>query len=63
MSTTSLLELGNTAFSQGNYRRALDYYQKGLEAARGDPDLLADLYGNIGNVYGASGQVEQAVIY
>src|SRR5947209_7834213 len=63
MNTTSFLELGNNAFSQGNYRRALDYYQKALEGAHGDPDLLADLYGNIGNVYGASGQVEQAVVY
>lgn len=61
MITHSFLQLGNRAFSTGDYATALQYYQKALEGIRGDPDLLADLYGNIGNVYGAIGQIEQAI--
>lgn len=61
MITNSFLQLGNRAFSAGDYAAALQYYQKALEGIRGDPDQLADLYGNIGNVYGAIGQIEQAI--
>lgn len=61
MITHSFLQLGNRAFSAGDYATALQYYQKALEGIRGDPDQLADLYGNIGNVYGAIGQIERAI--
>jgi len=61
MITHSFLQLGNRAFSVGDYASALRYYQKAMEGIRGDPDQLADLYGNIGNVYGAIGQIEQAI--
>ncbi len=61
MITNSFLQLGNNAFSAGDYASALQYYQTALEGIRGDPDQLADLYGNIGNVYGAIGQIEPAV--
>jgi tetratricopeptide (TPR) repeat protein len=61
MITNSFLQLGNHAFSTGDYSTALHYYQKALEGIRGDPDQLADLYGNIGNVYGAIGQIDQAI--
>ncbi|MDC4226782.1 MAG: tetratricopeptide repeat protein [Candidatus Manganitrophus sp.] len=61
MITHSFLQLGNQAFSTGDYSAALQYYQKALEGIRGDPDQLADLYGNIGNVYGAIGQIDQAI--
>ncbi|TAJ98755.1 MAG: tetratricopeptide repeat protein [Candidatus Manganitrophaceae bacterium] len=54
-------QLGNNAFAAGDYSAALRYYQKALDGSRGDPDQLADLYGNIGNVYGATGQIEQAI--
>lgn len=61
MITNSFLRLGNNAFAAGDYSAALRYYQKALDGIRGDPDQLADLYGNIGNVYGATGQTEQAI--
>ncbi len=63
MKTASYLQSGNEAFAKEDYASALAWYLKGLEAVRGDPDQLADLYGNIGNVYGATGQMDQAVVY
>lgn len=61
MIPNSFLQLGNSAFAAGDYSGALRYYQAALDGIRGDPDQLADLYGNIGNVYGATGQTEQAI--
>jgi protein O-GlcNAc transferase len=63
MMTPSYQQLGNNAFSQGHYTKALQYYQKALGDVRGDPDLVADLYGNIGNVYSATGQIKKAIHY
>ncbi|GEM_PF-2140481 len=61
MIPNALLQFGNKAFAAGDYSAALRYYQSALDGIRGDPDQLADLYGNIGNVYGATGQTEQAI--
>jgi tetratricopeptide (TPR) repeat protein len=63
MKATSYLQAGNQAFAKGDYSEALAYYRKALEAVRGDPNQLADLYGNIGNVYGITGQLDQAVVF
>jgi tetratricopeptide (TPR) repeat protein len=63
MNTALFIQMGNNAFSQGDYAGALLHYQKALELVRGDPDLLADLYGNIGNVYGTTGQKEEAIFW
>src|SRR3990167_3022750 len=63
MNATEFLQQGNSAFSRGDYAKALTCYQQALDRVRGDPDLWADLYGNIGNVYGATGQTDQAVVY
>ena len=30
---------------------------------RGDSELLADLYGNLGNIYGVTGKVPEAIVY
>jgi len=64
MSASSYAQLGNNAFMQGDYTRALDFYNKAA-ALCADPkgEEAADLYGNIGNVYSATGQVEQAVSF
>ena len=63
MQALSFLQSGNEAFSKGDYAAALTWYRKGLEVVRGDPNQLADFYGNIGNVYGATGQTDQAVVF
>jgi tetratricopeptide (TPR) repeat protein len=55
------MQSGNNAFSRGDYARALVCYQRAMEQVRGDPDLLADLYGNLGNVYGVTGQSDAAI--
>ena len=60
---TALIHMGNDAFQREDFPRALSYYQQAMEGVRGDPDHLADLYGNLGNVYGAIGQVAQARDY
>ena len=58
---TSYLELGNKSFSMGQYSQALNYYLKALNEPVEDPDRLGDLYGNMGNVYGITGQMDEAV--
>lgn len=52
---------GNVAFSRGDYGLALRLYIKALEGIRADPDPLADLYGNVGNVYAAIGDIDEAI--
>jgi len=59
----SLLNLGNSAFTRGQFRLALSHYLKGLESIEENPDLKTDFYGNIGNVYAASGEYDAAVLY
>ena len=61
MSANDLLNSGNAAFSRGDYAGALVFYRRALEEVRGDPDLLVDLYGNLGNVYGVTGQTDAAI--
>jgi tetratricopeptide (TPR) repeat protein len=61
MDSLSYLKLGNKAFSDRDFPKALAHYQKALEEGRGDPLWMADLYGNIGNVYAATGQEGPAV--
>ena len=61
MDPVTRLNLGNTAFGQGHYRLALTHYLKGLEEMEGNPDLLSDFYGNIGNVYGITGRFDLAI--
>ncbi len=56
------MQQGNLAFSRGDYKNALSYYLKAKEGIRDDARPLADLYGNIGNVYGILGKIDQAVI-
>ncbi len=57
---TALIHRGNAAFAREDLSVALACYQQALDRVRGDPDHLADLYGNIGNVYGALGQTDLA---
>lgn len=63
MDPYTFMRQGNDAFSRGAYGRALSFYLKAVEGIRGDPDPLADLYGNIGNVYGAIGKIDEAIGY
>lgn len=63
MQIHSFLHLGNEAFARGDYAAALRYYHQALEGSRGDPDQLANLYGNIGNVHAATGQADPAIEY
>lgn len=64
MSVSSYTQLGNNAFLRGDYTRALDFYNKAVAGCL-DPngEEAADLYGNIGNVYSAAGQVDAAVAF
>ncbi|MFQ5598640.1 MAG: tetratricopeptide repeat protein [Nitrospiria bacterium] len=55
------MQQGNQAFSNKDYGSALRYYKKALEGIRDDENPLADLYGNIGNVYAATGNIDEAV--
>lgn len=61
MDSLNFLKLGNKAFLEGNYPQALTHYQKALERGKGDPLWIADLYGNIANVYAVTGQFNVAV--
>lgn len=61
MGTSDWIQTGNRAFSAGDYARALLCYQRALELVRGDPDLLADLHGNLANVHAVTGQGALAV--
>ncbi|MFQ5780032.1 MAG: tetratricopeptide repeat protein [Nitrospiria bacterium] len=63
MNPYTFMQQGNHSFSRGDYGSALSFYLKALEGVRKDPDPLADLYGNIGNVYGIIGEVDEAVGY
>ncbi|MFQ5580624.1 MAG: tetratricopeptide repeat protein [Nitrospiria bacterium] len=59
----SHIRQGNDAFSRGDYGSALSFYLKAVQGVRKDSDPLADLYGNIGNVYGVIGRTNEAVGY
>lgn len=63
MDPVTRLNLGNAAFGQGHYRLALSQYLKGVEEIEKNPDLLSDFYGNIGNVYAATGIFDLAIQY
>ena len=39
------------------------YYQMALKEVKGDPTLLADIYGNMGNASAATSQIDQALDY
>ena len=39
------------------------YYQMALKEVKGDPTLLADIYGNMGNVSAATSQIDKAIDY
>ncbi len=54
------MQQGNQAFSKGDYKKALSFYLKAQEGIREDLSPLADLYGNIGNVYAVIEQTDQA---
>jgi len=58
-----LIRRGNEAFARGDNRAALAFYQEALAVSRGDPDHLADLYGNLGNVYGTIGESASARVH
>ena len=49
----NLTDIGNTYGDQGNYPKALEYYNKALTEAKGaqDEDAMANLYSNIGGIY------------
>jgi len=64
MFAASYAQLGNNAFVQGDYARALTFYNKAVALCSDlTSEEAADLYGNIGNVYGATGQLDQAVSF
>jgi tetratricopeptide (TPR) repeat protein len=64
MSISSYAQLGNNAFLRGDYSRALDFYNKAV-AECFDPECeeAADLYGNMGNVYSATGQASAGIAF
>jgi len=57
------MQQGNQAFSKGDYQHALTLYLKAQEGIRDDESPLADLYGNIGNVYGVIEKTDEAIVY
>ena len=63
----SYLGIGNVYDSQGQYERALEYYQKALEIdikVSGQDHLdVAKSYNNIGLVYNTQGKYEEALEY
>jgi tetratricopeptide (TPR) repeat protein len=61
LNVTELIQRGNDAFDREDLQGALSYYKQALNGVRGDPDQLADLYGNIGNAHGALGQADLAL--
>ena len=63
IAVSDLIRQGNEAFSRGDHQIALAFYQQALTASRGDPDHLADLYGNLGNIYGTIGDPISARIH
>jgi len=63
MDPTQIMQQGNEAFSGGHYPKALRHYKQALEGVREDPNPLADLYGNIGNVYAVTGKIDEAVLW
>lgn len=54
---------GNLLYKKGAYASAMDYYLKGRRIAEryGDDNLLADIFGNIGNIYAASTDYQSAI--
>ena len=61
----SFYNIGNVYYSQGQYERALEYYQKPLDIrirVFGSDHLdVAKSYNNIGNVYDSQGKYEEAL--
>ncbi len=57
------MQQGNHAFSKGDYKSALSLYLKAQEGIREDESPLADLYGNIGNVYAVIEKIDEAISY
>jgi CHAT domain-containing protein/Flp pilus assembly protein TadD len=61
----SLGNLGNAYFAQGDYRKAVEYYQQRLAIAREINDRMGEgnAMGNLGNAYLAQGDYRKAVEY
>lgn len=57
------MQQGNQAFSKGDYQSALTFYLKAQEGIREDESPLADLYGNIGNIYAVIEKIDDAIAY
>ena len=57
--------MGNAYLSLGEYKKAIEYYEKGLEisCAIGDISGIASNNGNLGNAYQNLGEYKKAIEY
>ena len=57
--------LGNAYFSLGEYQKAIDHYETGLEisTAIGDRSGIASNNGNLGNGYFSLGEYQEAIVH
>ncbi|MBS9771827.1 MAG: tetratricopeptide repeat protein, partial [Trichodesmium erythraeum GBRTRLIN201] len=60
-----LTDLGNVYYSQGEYDKAMEYYQQHLQIARGIGDRSGEgrALGNLGVVYNSQGEYDKAMEY
>ncbi|MDE5080310.1 MAG: tetratricopeptide repeat protein, partial [Trichodesmium sp. St18_bin1] len=60
-----LTHLGNVYYSQGEYDKAMEYYQQSLQIAReiGNRSGEGNALGNLGNVYNSQGKYDKAMEY
>ncbi|MBI2907800.1 MAG: tetratricopeptide repeat protein, partial [Chloroflexi bacterium] len=58
-------ELGSNHLRRGNYRKAIEYYEKALAISReiGDRQGEGNRLGNLGNAYASLGEVKVAIDY
>ena len=64
-SSDPLNNIGNLFFRQGNYQKAVEYYEKGLELARKENNNLTilNITANLGEVYARANQGKKAQEY
>jgi tetratricopeptide (TPR) repeat protein len=64
-SSDPLNNIGNLYFRQGNYQKAVDYYERALAIARNENDNLAvlSITANLGEVFTKAGQGKKAQAY
>lgn len=58
----SIVEQAAKAYQGGEYRKAIELYQKELEAANGENQISAELYYNLGNAYFRANEIPEAIL-